>query len=218
MYCHVLTCHFQIVENGRSRQIELSYHAKVDERFKTAEYVECLATATVNDPRTLLHAQKGGNLKRSRHILSLLLSSFWPEDSLYRFPPWRASITRHRGTVTRRSQRDRNGPDKEAAHLRLRRQQQIHLGTVAPRGLPDGKQVIQQLCLPQNLFPRRTQIHHRPAQIREGGSKAMHHLMLLRKLTRKNYVGQETVISTILIKIRRSGGLFEKGYEIFLGN
>lgn len=46
----------------------------------------------------------------------------------------------------------------------------------------------------------------------------MHHLMLLRKPMRKNYVGQETVIFMILIKIRRSGGLFEKGYEIFLGN
>lgn len=46
----------------------------------------------------------------------------------------------------------------------------------------------------------------------------MHHPMLLRELTRKNYVGQETVIFTILIKIRRSGGLFEKGYEISLEN
>lgn len=46
----------------------------------------------------------------------------------------------------------------------------------------------------------------------------MHHLMLLRKLTRRNYVGQETVNFTILIKIQKSGGRFEKGYEISLGN
>lgn len=210
MYYHVLTCHFQMVENERSRQIKLSYHAKVDER--------AASLATAIDRERSAHSIHIKLLKNSHHISSLLLSRFWPEDSPYHFLLWRASITRHRGRVTRRLQRDQNGLDKEAAHLRLRRQQQIHLGTVALRGLSDGKQVIQQLCLPQNLCPRRTQIHHRPAQIREGGSKAMHHLMLLRKLTRKNYAGQETVISMILIKIRRSGGLFEKGYEIFLGN
>lgn len=44
----------QMVKNGRWRQIELSYHAKVDERSKPRiNGVGSLEIATVNDPRTL---------------------------------------------------------------------------------------------------------------------------------------------------------------------